>query len=821
MRRMAWILAALGLAGSTIQPIRSDDSYAWANGLKKPKAPVAKPASDEADEEEPSESDAKQNYYEELFGKPPLTEEISAESSTATGRASVLKTTTKTKADPARKPLGDVVWESSTGRHPTASAKTPKGGRPTLAPLPEDDIPVVEMDDFEELLAKKPARPKNAPIRQADAEKVDGTKDEVEPVEATRATPAAAKNPLRLSVSGSQRKSPAPRVEQAQGRSSASLTDEIPIEGETGEEESASDLPELDFSTPAAEETAIAEEIPAAPPARKSVARPRHEASLPDAEAALDNEADDSFEVDSHEAAAEAIAETPKAPSFPAARVQKLAAPNRAAVSKDITSRTHKSLTDVETLKPAVVQHPAIAASHSIVSAEQSQGVTVEWVKKSDITIGQECVCELVVKNHTDSEVADVEVETQVPGNVELISTDPQPASGSASLTWRMGSLGSGQSKAITIRMIPRQRGSIATQAMVRFSNLTTRTFNVSEPMLALELSGPNEVMVGETASQTVTIRNPGTGVAANVKVEARIPEGLEHSRGSRLVMDLGALNPGESRPVRLALAAVSGGRHVIEVKARADGDLIQAAATEISVIAPRITAGIEGPGLRYLGRQAVYTLTVSNDGAGNTDNVRIMHKIPEGFEFVSCEKGGRFDSSTRLLNWFVGPLSSGESAEAKVTLKATQSGEFTHFIRATADQGVVSDARASTHVEGAAALAMHVKDLDDPVETGIEAGYEIRITNEGSAAAEQVVLVCELPEGAVFSSATGPASHAAGGKTVSFQPIATIAPGETAKFQVFIRGQVAGNLRFRTKLTSASVNEPLTSEELTKFYDE
>ena len=78
--------------------------------------------------------------------------------------------------------------------------------------------------------------------------------------------------------------------------------------------------------------------------------------------------------------------------------------------------------------------------------------------------------------------------------------------------------------------------------------------------MLKIALSSPQSVTIGEPAPHVIRISNPGTGVARNVSVQAMIPEGLEHRRGSRLVMDIGPLSPGESRDVRLALTAVAGG---------------------------------------------------------------------------------------------------------------------------------------------------------------------------------------------------------------------------------------------------------------------
>ena len=363
---------------------------------------------------------------------------------------------------------------------------------------------------------------------------------------------------------------------------------------------------------------------------------------------------------------------------------------------------------------------PAVVAQ----AGPQTPSVSVEWVKKSDINVGQECACELVVKNPGSTLAANLEVEAFFPNNIRLVSAEPQPIAGTSSLTWRFEQLAPGETQVLAVKFVPLERGAIATRADVRFSASAAGTFNVAEPLLAIKIDGPSEVLIGEPASHTVHVSNPGTGIASNVQVEALIPDGLEHARGKRLVMDLGSLNPGETRPVRLALAATAGGPQVIQVQVRGEGGLVQTSSSEVAVVAPHVVAGIDGPGLRYVGRPGTYTLKVLNDGAAPTDNVRVMHKIPEGMSFVSADRGTQYDPSSRLLSWFVGRLTVGQSAEVKVTLNSDKIGEFTHFVRATAEHGVPSDAQFTTAVEGTSSLAIEVRDLDDPVEVGSEAIY-------------------------------------------------------------------------------------------------
>ncbi len=519
-----------------------------------------------------------------------------------------------------------------------------------------------------------------------------------------------------------------------------------------------------------------------------------------------------------HASAAETESSALEPASKPSSRLTITRGNSQSSVATKVSHEENAAPADAEIVSHVV---PAVASTpKSASSVTQTPTVTVEFRSTGAVTVGQESACELIVKNSGSVTAQQVEVEAQLPGNIRLISTEPSAAS-ETKLVWEFAEIEAGAEKVIHVKFIPVERGEVAASASVRFTGAATTSFAVTEPMLALSLQGATEVMVGESASQTLIISNPGTGTAANVKVEAILPPGLEHAKGDRLLMDLGNLAPGENRPVRLALTAIAGGRQVIEVHSTADNGLVKSAAAEVSVIAPSLHTSIEGPGLRYLGRHATYTLHVDNDGAVATDNVRVMHKIPEGFEFISAEKGAQYDAHTQMLTWFVGRMEKGASAQISVVLNAKTAGEYTHFIRATSENGVTSDADVSTRVEGAASLVVDVADLDDPVEVGVETAYEIRVKNEGTAPATNVALTCELPSGVEFQTATAETKFAHQNDQIVFDPVTEIAPGKTLTYRVKFKGTLSGNMRFRTRVSSDSLNEPLTSEEMTKVYSE
>jgi uncharacterized membrane protein len=325
--------------------------------------------------------------------------------------------------------------------------------------------------------------------------------------------------------------------------------------------------------------------------------------------------------------------------------------------------------------------------------------------------------------------------------------------------------------------------------------------------------------MMGEPASHVVTVSNPGTGVAHNVTVEVTIPEGLQHPKGKRLKMDLGSVNPGEQRRVRLSMTAVAGGSHNVSVIATSGTELRQTANAKVAVLAPSLNLAVSGPALRYVGRDARYLLKLANDGQAVTNNVRAMYVVPKGFEYLYSSRGGKYEATTRTVTWFVGSVSPKEAIDLSLKLKPVELGDFSHVARAISEHGAVAEANVATRIEGTASLVLEVLDLDDPVEIGRETAYEVRVRNEGSKQAQNVGLSFELPNGVKLINVKGPTKHIAESGLVVFKALPALEPGKTAIFQIHIQGADEGNHRVRARLTSDSIQEPLTVEELTRFY--
>jgi hypothetical protein len=450
---------------------------------------------------------------------------------------------------------------------------------------------------------------------------------------------------------------------------------------------------------------------------------------------------------------------------------------------------------------------------------QQAPHIETRWTKQSDINVGQPCDLLLTVKNSGQANASDVVVDVFFPRSVRLTAASPKPVAAESSVVWEFPTLDAGEEREIRITMIPSARGEMSANANVRYSSAATTVLAVEEPMLKLVMKGPAEVMMGESASHVVSVSNPGTGVAHNVTLEVTIPQGLEHSKGKRLKMDLGSVSPGEQRSVRLSLTAIGGGSHKVGVVASSGTELRQTSAATVSVLAPSLNLAVTGPALRYVGRDARYSLKLANDGQAVTNNVRAMYIVPKGFKYLFASRGGKYDEVTRTVSWFVGSISPKETIDLSLKLKPIELGDFAHVAQAISEHGAVAEAKTETKIEGTASLVLEVLDLDDPVEIGRETAYEVRVRNEGSKQAQNVGLSFELPNGVKLINVKGPTKHIAESGLVVFKALPALEPGKTAIFQIHIRGADEGNHRVRARLTSDSIQEPLTVEELTRFY--
>jgi len=404
-------------------------------------------------------------------------------------------------------------------------------------------------------------------------------------------------------------------------------------------------------------------------------------------------------------------------------------------------------------------------------------------------------------------------VEAAIPNGMEVVNADPSPQPDTS--RWSVGDLEAGQSRTIELQMIPHQRGDIALNAFVRFTGHATSVLTIQEPMLKMVVEGPESVTVGEQAGYIVRVENPGTGTAENVVIEAMVPEGMQHRSGRVPRIQVGTLNPGESRLARLNLTALEGGRYRLAVRAVADGGLRDEAMAGISIAKPSLGIAISGPKTASSGKPSDYEVTVTNTGNIPSINVRAKYKLPENAQFVRTDQGGVHRKDEGIIDWFVGTIQPGDSAVYHVTVETGAPGEGLHRAGVKSEHTKITMVSHSTMVEGVPKLSLDVATAEPVPAVGQDTVVRVIVRNEGSLDAEKVGLSCELPAGLEFVAADGPSDSLSDNGIVIFRTINGIAAGADATYLIKARCARPGDHRVRVRVGSPSLAESLIGEGL------
>ena len=120
----------------------------------------------------------------------------------------------------------------------------------------------------------------------------------------------------------------------------------------------------------------------------------------------------------------------------------------------------------------------------------------------------------------------------------------------------------------------------------------------------------------------------------------------------------------------------------------------------------------------------------------------------------------------------------------------------------------------------GVPAILLELVDVEDPVPVGGEVVYEIRVTNQGTAALTNVRPVGTVPDLQEYVSSTGatPARLEEGGRLV-MDPVATLEPQATAAWRVVTRALEVGIAHFRIDLSSDQLPRAFGELESTNQY--
>jgi uncharacterized repeat protein (TIGR01451 family) len=362
---------------------------------------------------------------------------------------------------------------------------------------------------------------------------------------------------------------------------------------------------------------------------------------------------------------------------------------------------------------------------------------------------GQELHYHLCVENCSPAAAHHVVVRNPLPANARFVRASPQPSRKGPELQWHLGTMHGGERRVIVLILAPTNDEDVKNCTRVQFEHgqcVTTRLSRLGqepglvqpgkvvpvpkgEPKLKLEMTGPKQQYLNLPATYHLTLRNLGTGPAANAMVTASLPAKMTFLRAgeggkaaaNQVAWLLGTLEAGTSRTVELVLRAQAEGEFCVKGGALADPNL--RAEAEVCTLFRGMSAllleVIDRQDPVEVGGETSYPIVIVNQGNTPVTNLQIKAYLPEVMSLVKAKGpsdnrlGDRAPKGYQMLLFDPLPsLAVGAKAEYEVFVKGLKPADARFRVELTADQlkagGAVLEEESTTiYADNAASRPM------------------------------------------------------------------------------------------------------------------
>ncbi len=294
-------------------------------------------------------------------------------------------------------------------------------------------------------------------------------------------------------------------------------------------------------------------------------------------------------------------------------------------------------------------------------------------------------------------------------------------------------------------------------QAVAHRSEANRSAANVlltnAAPALSFQTAGPRSITLGREASYQVQMMNRGQAEARNVVCSVKLPLWAEVvNQAATIGSQRVETTRDNDQLVRWEIPALAAGKHetlTLRIIPRDSRPFDLAvgwsfapdrATAQIEVQEPKLELELNGSEEIDFGSTDVYTITISNPGSGDAENV-VLNLMPM--------TNKQQVAGTRNL----GTIAPGERKTLELELTAHQAGRLQVRAMAYADNGLRAESVQDVLVRRA---NLDVVVMGPPRNyAATTATYKVRVENTGNAVAEDAMATASLPAGATFVSST------------------------------------------------------------------
>ncbi|MEX1048161.1 MAG: hypothetical protein WED15_01440, partial [Akkermansiaceae bacterium] len=375
---------------------------------------------------------------------------------------------------------------------------------------------------------------------------------------------------------------------------------------------------------------------------------------------------------------------------------------------------------------------------------------------------------------------------------------------------WNIGSLGPREERVIRVSGVPTREGDFQTCVFANYERALCTTMQITRPDLQLSRRWVDEqrtekqsLFVCDPLFIHYTISNPGTGSTPQTVITEELPQGITTNDGNNVVtVNVGELQAGQVQTFAVPVIATQPGEFTGRATARAGNPLTtQSNAGTIRLAYAEIDVQVQGRATQYIDRDVEYRITVRNlsDEVPALNTQVHVPGIDRRMRFAATDQ----QIPAQVNTFTIGTLAPGESRSFGIAFSGDRAGEIATQVVAMAYCAENAVANISTEFVGIPALQIVVVDRVDPVAVGDTTVYDISVVNEGTTAETNIVFSGELPPTLEFINARGDSEVFGDQRTLEFAPIQNLRPGESATWQVTVRGVQPGQGEFRLNVQS------------------
>ena len=403
--------------------------------------------------------------------------------------------------------------------------------------------------------------------------------------------------------------------------------------------------------------------------------------------------------------------------------------------------------------------------------------IQTQIMSPKSININQPAQIYIQATNTGHMNVKAVKLIATLPEHAKFQSSNPLPTNVDGQIhEFTLNNLGANSKQIVKLNLVPTSKLPLNISTQVMIEQQQQFSVSVQQPVLDVEVNGPQAIQTGQTAKHTVTVKNIGDGDAENIRIKPILPDNLQLASNQKTLVP--KLVPGQTAKFILSSYARSSGNSDVVFQVSATGIVSRESRSHLKIIRPEIGVQLLGPSQNFLGREGVYSIQLENSSELPVNSVEIALQVPAGLKVNTISQQAKIDNVSGTLNWKFEKLAGNQQQVIQFKAEAIKPGNQTFDVVVTSSEIGSKQLALTTNVQGRADLSVRLSDGGEPVSIGSKSEFTIEVSNHGSTTANQVNVQIQLPE-ALMAVSQENYTLDPSGNFIQFNGI-DIAPGKT-----------------------------------------